>query len=162
MDGRVASGQFQVPLSHPFVEGEVLLFDPIPLTGLACQSDLGRKVDEEREVGLAVVRGRPVEALDQVEVDAATVALVGEAREAESAGHDYVPLAQGGLDHLRDELSAGGHEEKELRKREQESVRSFQEDPPHGLSEGSSPRLLRSGHGEVGFPEAPGEERHLR
>ena len=85
-----------------------------PSSRPARDAELGRDVEEQGEVGFEPAGRRGVEAAQQIEIEAASVALVGERRVGEAVAEDDFAALQGGTDDLGDISGAVGEEEEGL------------------------------------------------
>lgn len=77
-------------------------------------ADLDGDAQEECEVGVGIADGEVDGALDVIQVEAASVGLIGEGGIIESVAEDDVSLVEGGADDFVDELCAAGVEEEEF------------------------------------------------
>src|SRR5690606_34086172 len=110
----------QVAVTYPPVEVEAGGFQPVaagPL-GRSLQPQLWLYVQKHGEVGLESAGDLVVQLSYQVEVETATVALVGHAGRREAIGDDVAAGGQRGRYDLADQLRPGGAVEEELGERE--------------------------------------------
>ena len=87
--------------------------------------DLKRHVQEDSEVGHKALRGEFVEFPQELHVDAASVALVGEGGVAEAVAEHPLPTRERGFDHVRHHLRARGEEQQNLRARDWRVLQLF-------------------------------------
>src|SRR5215467_11508121 len=149
----------EVALANPAVEGELLALEIVEAPAPDSPQPLGRiEIEEQGEIGHDAAGCACVQLADQVEIDPATVALIGDRRvRIAIAEHDAVPI-EPGPDLLGDVLLTGGHEEEDLDERLGLNARTLEE-TSHRDAEPRPVRLARVLHLPA-LPTKPSLEPH--
>ena len=85
--------------------------------GEPCEPDVRRKVEQKGQVGNHSVRRKGIQPPQGVQIESASVSLVGEGRIVEPVAEYPVAFFQRGDDHVRDQLRPTGEKQQDLRAR---------------------------------------------
>ena len=141
----------EIPAPHPPMEGELLALEAIEApAGDPPDADGRIEVEEEREIRQHAAGGLHVHLADQLGIDAAPVALVGDGGVGVAVAEDDPARAQPRPELLDDVLVPRGHEQEHLGER----ARLTLEEAPHGGTERGAVGLGR-GLGAIAFASQP-------
>ena len=103
----------QVATPYPLVKGDFLSFKAVA-PSFSGQPLVHRDIQKDDKVGLQSLSGDIVDSFDEVEIEAATVALVGNGGFGEAVADNHGSLFQGGANYVRDEMGTGGVEKQKF------------------------------------------------
>lgn len=122
------------------MKGNFLSFEAVA-PSFSGQPMVHRDVQKDDKVGLQPLSGSIVDSFDEVEIEAATVALVGDGGFGEAVADDCGSLFQGGANYVRDEMGTGGIEKQKLSP--WVDVLLVLEPPAQVVAQGRTPGLVR-------------------
>ena len=130
----------QVATSYPLVKGDFLSLKAVA-PSFSGQSVIHGDIKKDDKVGLQSLRGDIVDSFDEVEIESAPVALVGDGGFGEAVADNHGSLFQGGANYLSDKMSAGGVEKQKLGLGVDFLL--VLEPAPQAIAQGRTPGLVR-------------------
>ena len=145
MDARIALGQLQITGAGPLEESLLLQLDPIQLAPSpgAGQTDGRIDIQIEGEIRSKITEHRLLDLADQLLVDAATTALIGQGGEIMAIADHPVPLLQRRLNASLHQLNPGGIHQQQLGLDGQWLIVDLFDDGAHPLGQRRTARLAR-------------------